>query len=305
MRYLSIPTFLLLSVPLTMNAQKQEIREMQRDLATLQDQVKTLQRTLDEKVGALTSLLQQALDNTNKMNTALAILQSGVSDRLNQQEKSVGGPIAGMNAKLDQLTDEVRAVRENVTVVNNRMDKLQTQLSDVERAVRTISAPPPPPSGGTTTTPPAGGSASAPPAGVTATSLYDNARRDFSSGQYDLALQQFTDFLRWFPTTDLAPNAQFYIGMVHYNKGEMDSAVQAFDQVLTAFPENNKSADAMFMKGESLLKQGKKTASAEEFRAVIKKYPGSDQAAKATVRLKSLGYNPPVAAPKSTTRRRK
>lgn len=296
--------FLAVAFPFATFAQKQEIREMNRDIALLQDQVKTLQRTLDEKVGALTTLLQQSLDNTAKVNTGMAVLQSGVTDRLREQEKTVAGPIATVNSKLDQMSDDFRAVRENVQVLSNRMDKLQTQISDIERAVRTMQAPPAPPSGGGSSAPQGGPSASSatPPPGVTATSLYDGGRRDFGAGNYDLAMQQFTDFLKWFPTTDLAPNAQFYIGMIYYNKGDMESAVPAFDQVLTAFLENNKTADAMLMKGQALVKGGKKTAGADEFRAIIKKYPSSDQAAKARINLKNLGFNVPAA---STSKRRR
>ena len=44
--------------------------------------------------------------------------------------------------------------------------------------------------------------------------------RDRSGGNLDLALQGFQEYLRYYGNTDLAPNAQFYIGQIHYDKNE-------------------------------------------------------------------------------------
>ena len=50
---------------------------------------------------------------------------------------------------------------------------------------------------------------------------YTNAFRDYMGQKYDLAMQEFSDYLKYFPKTDFAPNAQFYIGDIYYRKGDL------------------------------------------------------------------------------------
>jgi len=163
------------------------------------------------------------------------------------------------------------------------------------------SAPAPPPPGGTVGGPPAGES-SVPPAGMSAESTYQNAYRDMQSGQMDLALQEFSDYLRYFGNTDYAPNAQFYIGDIYLRKGDTDNAIKSFDAVLEHWSENNKTPDARYMKGRALVQAGKPTAAAQEFREIIKRYPDKDVAAKAKAQLKALGYS---TTSSSTPKRKK
>ena len=296
MRLLGLLLCALLAFPVLSLGQKKEYVELQRDVALLQDQVRSLQTSLNEKLAQLQMLVQQSLDSSNKANTAVAVLDSGIRDRMRDQEKSVAGPVAGVGAKLDQFAEEFRALKESVGDMSGRMGKLQAQIVDLGNAVKVMQAPPPPPGGG------AGG---APPSGVSAEQLYQSAMRDRSAGSLDLAMQEFNDYLRYFPSTDFAPNAQFYLAMIFYDKGDMDSAVRAFDLVLEKYPENNKTPDAMFMKGMALLKMEQRNAAVQEFREVIKRFPRTDLADKSRERLKALGVSAPPPAAKSTAKKRR
>lgn len=279
-----------LTVPLLCFGQKRETIELQRDVALLQDQVRTLQRSLDEKMASLTVLMQQTLDSVNKANTSVAVLESAVRDRFQQQEKTVSGTVANVGNKVDQMSEEFRGVRESIADLNSRMQKLQAQVTDVKNAITTVQAPPPAPAG-------AGGAApTGPPAGMSADGLYKDAMRDFTGGRYDIAAGEFSDYLRYFGTTDYAPNAQFYLGMIAYNQQQYEEALKNFDMVLEKYPDNTKTPDAQYMKGMSLLKQNQRTAAAQEFRALIAKSPNSELAKKAKVEMDKLGL-PYRAAP--------
>ena len=297
MRLLGLLLCALLAFPVLSFGQKKEYVELQRDVALLQDQVRSLQTSLNEKLAQLQMLVQQSLDSSNKVNTAVAVLDSGIRDRLRDQEKSVTGPVAGVGAKLDQFAEEFRALKETVGDMNARMGKLQAQIVDLGNAVKVMQTPPPPP--------PGGGAGGAPPSGVSAEQLYQSAMRDRSAGSLDLAMQEFNDYLRYFPSTDFAPNAQFYLAMIFYDKGDMDSAVRAFDLVLEKYPENNKTPDAMYMKGMALLKMEQRNAAVQEFREVIKRFPRTDLADKSRERLKALGVSAPPPAAKSTAKKRR
>ncbi len=132
---------------------------------------------------------------------------------------------------------------------------------------------------------PTGAAAQAPPADV----LYNNALRDYNSARYELALSQFQDYIKYYPTTDLAGNAQFYIADVEYRSGNFEAAVADYDKVLEQFPGGNKAAAAQLKKGYSLLELGRKEAGIRELNALIQRYPKTIEATQARERLHKLG----------------
>ena len=105
----------------------------------------------------------------------------------------------------------------------------------------------------------------------------------------DLALQEYKDYLRYYPNTELAANAQYAIGEIYFTQGSLDSAQEAFDAVLERYPDNNKTPDALYMKGLTLTKMGRKTQGAEEFQELIRRFPSSDLATKACTQVKAVG----------------
>lgn len=300
MRFKSALLVLVASLlPSTAAAANREMVELQRDVAALQDQVRALQSTIDQKMGQLQTLMQQTLDTSAKSNTSVAVLESGFRDRLAEQQKILVSPVVSLNSKIDQMTTDFNTMRESVADVAERMNKLQVQITELNNTVRTLNAPPaPPPTAGL-------GGAGAPPAGVSPKQLYESALRDRSGGNLDLASQGFEEYLRYFGDTDLAPNAQFYVGQIAYDKGDYPAAIRSFDTVLEKYPDNNKTADAMFMKGMALLKGNQKKDAEKEFTNVMQKFPNSEVAAKARTQRSALtSASTPRAAPPSRRRTR-
>lgn len=287
----SFALLLVLTVPAAFG-QKKEIMEMQRDILQMQDQMRTLQRSQDEKLAALQVLLQQTLDAANMANTATAVLEASLRDKLKDQEKNLVVPVAGLGTKVDQMASDFSSVRESVADLTSRVGKLQNQVADLANGIRTLAAPPAPPPSNTAGTPQAGG----PPAGVSAEQLYNAAMRDRTSGNADLAIAQFGDYLKYFGNTDLAPNAQYYLGEIEYLRGDYTAALAAFDKLLEAYPDNPKTPDALLLKGRALVKSGYKAEARKEFDALVKKYPSHENAAKARTELRALGAAAPAAA---------
>jgi tol-pal system protein YbgF len=151
-----------------------------------------------------------------------------------------------------------------------------------------MQAPAPPPPAQTT---PGGGAAAQETPTISATDLYSNARRDLSGGKLDLAVQEFSDYLKWYGSTDLAPNAQFYIASIHSSQGDYDDAVKEFDIVLEKYPNNNKTPDAFYNKGLALIKMGRRTDGGQEFLELIQRFPSNDLAKRACDQRKSMGLN--------------
>jgi tol-pal system protein YbgF len=147
-------------------------------------------------------------------------------------------------------------------------------------------ARPPAAASGPPTEPPAAPPTAAPPS---ARVLYDNALRDFTSGKYDLARQQFLDYLRYYGRTPLAGNAQFYIGETYYRQNDFRRAITEYDKVLESFPDSNKVAGAYLKKGYALLELGQREDGVAALRTLVQRFPRSDEARWARARLERLG----------------
>jgi tol-pal system protein YbgF len=289
--------------PFAFGASK-EIMELQRDVALLQDQVRNLQTTLDQKVAAIEALTGKTLDSVDRTNASLAVMQNTFNDTMKQQQLQLNGPVANVGQKLGQMSEDFNAVREAVLDMNTRMSKLQAKIADLENLLNTVRAPAaPPPSNGTV--PPGdpnsglapGGSfaptngGNGPPQGLQAGTLYTSAYSDQLAGKYDIAFQEFGEYLKYFSNTELAPNAQYYIADIYYRKADYANALTAFDAVLEKFPDNPKTPDAHYMKGMCLVKLGRNDSAAREFRDVYARYAEShpDIAAKAKAQLRDMG----------------
>lgn len=273
---------LALLLPAAATAQKKEIVELGRDLALLQEEVRSMKQAQDQRLSSIEASLKTILDQINATSRQVTVLDSGLRERV---ERSVTGQMSTLGGKVDSLSQDFSYVRESVAEVNSRLNKLQQQVVDLANVIKTIQAPPAPP--------PAGGAEAptGPPAGVSATSLFQDARRDMSAGNSDLALKGFNDYLSWFGSTDAAPEAQYYIGEILYSQKKYQEALQAFDKALEAYPRNAKTLDAHFMKGRTLVRLGQRTEGADEFRAIIKLSPKSDLATRSRAELKDLGLS--------------
>ncbi|MEO8052095.1 MAG: tetratricopeptide repeat protein [Acidobacteriota bacterium] len=295
-RLAAVGCCLVLASPLTpgLRAQKREdILSIQRDVAQLQDQIKQLQTSQDQKLAGLESLIKQALEQSNQSSASMTALQRTLTDRLSDQQTKVAAPIAVLGTKVDQSADDLRAVRENLASLASRVANLDNKLSDISSAVRTLSQPPAAPPPDASGVPPPPGAASLAPAGTSAESLWLNAFRDYSSGKDDLAMMEFNDYLKYFPSAENAASAQYYVGQL-YNRAKMyDDAVQAFDAVLERYPDNPKTPDAMYGKADALAHAGHRAEAAAEFKDFLTRFPSHSLARNAQAQLRDLG---PAAA---------
>jgi tol-pal system protein YbgF len=126
---------------------------------------------------------------------------------------------------------------------------------------------------------------------ISADTLYKNALRDFTTGNYDLSHQEFSDYIRNFPTTDLASNAQFYIGEIRYAQGNYQDAIQAYDTVLTKYRQSFKLAASLLKKAQAENQLKMKTSAVRDLREVVSRFPGSDESRRARSLLQQMGVS--------------
>ncbi|HVZ17591.1 MAG TPA: tetratricopeptide repeat protein [Terriglobales bacterium] len=256
-----------------------EIIQLQTQVQALQDQMTQMRQSFDERMGVMKNLIEQSTDNVNKV-------VSSVND-LNQ---SLQKTHTDTGARADQLSGQIQALNDSVDELKARMAKLSQQLDAIQNAQQNINQPATgqpaqPGQPGQPAPGPEGATNQAPPADV----LYNNALRDYNSGNFDLASQEFGDYLKYYQNTDLAGNAQFYLGDILYRQGNYQGAVKAYDTVIEQYPGGNKAAAAQLKKGYALLQLGQRQAGVRELNALITRYPRSIEAQQAKDRLKKLG----------------
>jgi tol-pal system protein YbgF len=286
MRSISLIAIASLLLPAGLFAASKEQQEMQRDIAQLQDQVRTLQSTVDQKLAAIQTLTQQALDAANKANTTAAVLSNSVSQTLDRELTSRMTPVTGLAAKVDGINNDVSEVRNSVSDLNSQMNKVLAAVNDINVALKAMQAPAPPPPG-------ASGGASTPPPqpGV----LFTNAVRDQNGGKFDLAISEFSDFLKFYPDDPNAASAQLNIGQCHFQQGKYELAAQDFDAVIERYPESQVTPEAYLQKGQALKAGGKKADAIATFRSLVTKFPREEQTTRAKEELRLLGVSVPNA----------
>jgi tol-pal system protein YbgF len=277
---------LLLAIPGSAPAANKEMQELQRDIALLQQQLKDLQSSQDKNFAAVTELARQAIEAANRANTGVAVVTSNMEKTLEALRNSTTAPLAGMNSRLNETGNELRELHQAVADQGATLTRIQQALNDIKDLAKAAQQPvaPPPQS--------AAPAASDTKPTMSGGDLYTAALSDMRGGKYDLAMQGFNDYLKWFGEEQYAPNAQFYIGTLHYQAKNYEQAVTDFDNVMEHYTRNNKTDEAMLYKGRALLMvAGRRTDGAATFKQLIRDSPKSDAAKAACDELKNLGMN--------------
>ena len=222
--------------PRPTGAVSREIIQLQEQVSQLLQGQQAMRSAIDANNASMHTLVQQSLDSVNGLNAQMGTLQKNVQEAT-----------ANNSAKIDAMTSQTQGVSDNLQDVQARVGKIATQLGDIQSTLQSIdgrlaggAAPVP---GGTV--PPGaaarGGQRAAgaqhrmgrgnPPGPgcreLPRTLLYQNALSDFTTGNYDLSRQEFGDYVKQFPSTDLASNAQFYLGEISYQQGELQGRHRA------------------------------------------------------------------------------
>lgn len=241
-----------------------EMVQLQTQVQDLQDRIAHMQQSFDERMGVMQHLIEQSTDRANKVAASVTELQT----TLQKQQTDSG-------AHVDQLSGQIQSLNDTLDELKARLGKVSKQLEDMQAAQQSIAVQQTQQQQ----------QASAPPPDV----LYNNALRDYQAGKNDLAAQEFADYVKYYPNTDLAGNSNFYLADIQFRQGNYQAAVKSYDQVLQSFPDGNKAASAELKKGLALVELGQQEAGIAALRHVIQRYPKSNEALQARERLRKLG----------------
>lgn len=226
-------------------------------------------------------------DKLNALRAQVDANQKALEDRLSKLEASAAdrGAILDLAGQLDQLRSDLARLRGQVEVLTNQIDTAQkrqkdlyldidTRLRKLEQAQQTASA-----------AQPASGEAPVTPA---ETKAYEAALNQFKLGNYPLAISAFEGFLVTYPSSSLAPSAQYWIGNAYYAQRDYKKAIASQEKLLSAWPDSSKAPDGMLNIASSQEATGDRRGARKTLEDLLTKYPDSPAAASAKQRLQGM-----------------
>jgi len=193
-----------------------------------------------------------------------------------------------MAQHLDAVQAEVRTLRGQVDELQNGTEAMRKQqrdlYADLDRRLAERGA-----------VAPAGGPAGASPAsgGSAQQAAYVQAFEALKSANYAVAITGFKQYLANYPTSDLADNAQYWLGEAYYVTRDYDNAAVAFRAVGERWPNSRKAPDALLKLGFTQHELKHYAEARAALTQVTQRYPDSDAARLATERLKRLPPDAP------------
>jgi tol-pal system protein YbgF len=243
-------------------------------------------------------MMQQNQQQLAQSLIALADTLKTVTGRLDDQATTSRKALADQRLLIEGMTDTVRTLREKSDDTNVRLSSITQELESIRQ---TISALPQPSAVVTPSTDPnadpaaAGGPpavrtppATAPP-GVSPQRTYDTAFSDYTASQYDLAIEGFRTYLKYFPGTINADDAQLNIGNAYYNAGKFKEAVTEYQRVISDYPKTESVPTAYYKMGLSYRELKQPDLARKAFETVLQTFPSSVEATFANQALQRLG----------------
>lgn len=117
---------------------------------------------------------------------------------------------------------------------------------------------------------------------------YEAAFNLFKIGNYQAAIAGFQNFLKTYPASPLAPNAQYWIGNSYSALRDYKSAIASQQKLLSLYPSSPKVPDAMLNMASSQADLGDSAAARRTLEEIVARYPASPAADSAKKRLANL-----------------
>jgi tol-pal system protein YbgF len=256
MRRIALITALVLVAAPAARADK-DCERMQIQVTALQGQIADMQRRAQDNLAELKRLTELVAEQN-------ALLKRALDDG-RQQDEAVLASMKDLGDRVSEVMEQLDALR----VAGNIAAPVEPGTALAEDSAE-----------GSEMAPGEGGAPVPAPR-----ELYSQAYADFARGNYDLAIQGFTEYMKHYPDTDFTDNAQYWIGECLYGKKQYAEAIDAWNTLFRNHPSSDKVPDGRVKKGMALERLGRRSQALVEYRYVVDRYPTSPAARIARERL--------------------
>ena len=215
--------------------------------------------------------------------------QAQLLQQLQQQLNATQSDIDSLRGQIQENSYQLNQVVERQKQIYQQIDSLSSGASAGASAG---SAAPSGDDAAANSAAESGAAASASAAlvqGGDANSDYNNAvALVLEKKQYDQAIAAFQAFVKKYPDSTYQPNANYWLGQLHYNKGKKDDAAYYFATVVKKFPKSPKSPEALYKVGVIMQDKGDNAKAKAVYQQVVKQYPNTEAAKQAQKRAATL-----------------
>jgi len=229
-----------------------------------------------------------------------------IDERLGRVERVVSNQsLLTLSQRIDVLEAQLRELRGTVEELQNSNEALRKQqrdlYADLDRRIKALETVL---KGGNAAGLGSGGAGlvAAPvgPAGATGMpatgdeqAAYNHAFDALKASDYSAAIAQFREFLRLYPHSALADNAQYWLGEGYYVTRDYDNAIAAFRAVGEQYPQSRKAPDALLKVGYAQYELKHMAEARTTLSQVVQRYPGTEAAKLAADRLMKIPPDAP------------
>ena len=275
------------------------VRAQNREHMQMAAELRILQQQYQELANTLTQMTQLFNDTAKALNA-----------RLDQTNDAIRKGFADQSLTLNSTAGDVRKTLAQTQDAATRLGELKEEVEALRSSIPTLlsrlAAPSPDAGFAPEPNAAAAGGAAAPPIappstlGLSPERMFNTALSDYGGGNYPVAIQGFQEFLKAFPTSPRADDAQQYIGDSELLQNHFEQALAAYNLVIQNYPKGDQLAWAYFKRGQVQSRLGQTANARVSFETVIKQFPDTEPAIMALSRLQSLdSSSPPANAPRT------
>ncbi len=201
-----------------------------------------------------------------------------IDSLVNSESEAAVALRAEIKSSLKELLDQYAMIQSNMNDLQNKVDNMTTRAPAYQVIPPVVTSD----SSADTT-------AAAPVIpGIDCQELYDESFINVPQGQYEEAIQGFTDYLTYCGKQSLADDARFWMGECYFFMAKYNEAISEFNLLMKNFPDSEKRAGALYKMARSYEELGRKKEARETFQKLVDEFDGTLEAEQAKEKLKEL-----------------
>lgn len=266
---------------------------IEKDILYLNDQVKALNTRVDKVEESVRNDLNSSLELIRKRQAEMGAEMHKIRQEIQSLSGQVDDYYRIVEHSVERDTTEQDAMKASFTDLTQRVSDLEISLKEVDKYLgleavdkqsQFISKKPDDKLPVDNEDKPTSQQEAVSPD----TKLYDITLRIYREGQYEKAITGFTAFLEKYPNSDLADNAQFWVGESYMALKQFEQAILAYQEVIKKYPKGNKVPNALLRQALAFGEINDKISSKLLFKKIIKNYPNTSEAKIAEAKLKTM-----------------
>ena len=284
---------------------RSDIRRLKREVRQVRDEGNKKSQALQAAVSPVANRLEILKKEIEKIRRTQADYETRLESTRRAATKATGSVEERRfrsRKREQELRDQQKSQESRLVILEKDLAFLRRTFGVSRPPPGAVAAarppapagPPPSPSPSASPIPPVTAAVPTPPPVAPPPVIADDARAQTAAlallkgGKLKDARRKFQELLRRFPTSQLADDAQYWIGETYYLEKRYDKAILEYDKVVINYAKGDKVPGALLKQGFAFLALGDKASAKQLLNQLVGEHPDSDEAKTARSRLLNL-----------------